>query len=379
LLALQHVLFEKKDKAGYEWFVSLVWPKKSDSPALTYTKATFVRHMASYHERLCGTAKPCTLAFPQTGEAQPFSPLDEKALLTYKKANLQKLAADKSIALPSPVTCEREGDRKTAAVVPATGKEYDWSKFGFTGHGDELKEGEFVITYDDGPHEEFTPALAQMWVDSGLGKPTFFWLARNFSTTSESGRRNIALGRQIRDAGFEIGCHSRNHANIDLLSRAVSIDKLGKNNSTTFAAELKTPPTDFIAWRLGHLDDEVYNATTEIYKKLELDIPGKPLDRLFRLPGGVGVRQPEVGKALAKTHARHYHWSIDSLDFQDPSATSIVDRVTKLMEQKKKGIILFHDIHPQSVQASRILIERWKKDPKIKFVNLPRFKPGYEY
>ncbi len=377
VLALQHALFNANDKDAYTWFVSLVWPAKSDSPALNLAKATYVRRMHSFHESLCSTSKACAVTFPSTWAGQPFNPLDEKALLEFKKTNLEKLANDKTVVLPKAASCSADAQRAIAAVTPEMDKEYDWKKYHFTGAGPELNEGEFVITYDDGPHGDYTAQLAQMWADSGLPKPTFFWLARQLGPQNPA---NVELAKQIRDAGFEIGCHSRSHANLDLLSRAVSVDKIGKNNMGQYSAELKAnPPKDFVAWRLAKLDDQLYKATTEIYTQLELDEPGKPLDRVFRLPGGVGVGQPEVGKALAKAKARHYHWSIDSLDFNDPSPQSIVARVEKLMAIKKKGIILFHDIHPQSVEASRILLQKWKNDKTIKFVPLPRFKPGNEY
>jgi hypothetical protein len=45
------------------------------------------------------------------------------------------------------------------------------------------------------------------------------------------------------------------------------------------------------------------------------------------------------------------------------------------MQLSKRGIILIHDIHPQSVQASQLLIDAAKKGTMpvpVEFVALPR-------
>ena len=50
-------------------------------------------------------------------------------------------------------------------------------------------------------------------------------------------------------------------------------------------------------------------------------------------------------------------WNIDSLDWADPIPESIAMRVLHELAQKQKGIILFHDIHKQSVLALTPVIE----------------------
>jgi peptidoglycan/xylan/chitin deacetylase (PgdA/CDA1 family) len=44
-------------------------------------------------------------------------------------------------------------------------------------------------------------------------------------------------------------------------------------------------------------------------------------------------------------------WTIDSLDWADPIADSITQRVLSQVAAAKKGILLMHDIHKQSVAA----------------------------
>ena len=73
----------------------------------------------------------------------------------------------------------------------------------------------------------------------------------------------------------------------------------------------------------------------------------------------------------------HVFWNVDSLDWKDKNPETILARVKKAMAAEKKGIILFHDIHPQSVEASKLVLkwsatldgtpqaQRWVTIPEI--------------
>ena len=49
-------------------------------------------------------------------------------------------------------------------------------------------------------------------------------------------------------------------------------------------------------------------------------------------------------------------WNVDSLDWRDKNPQTIYNRVAKQMRAQSGGVILFHDIHSQSVKASQILM-----------------------
>src|SRR5947208_11263273 len=54
---------------------------------------------------------------------------------------------------------------------------------------------------------------------------------------------------------------------------------------------------------------------------------------------------------------------VDSLDWTDPIPESIAMRVLHQLTQRQKGVILFHDIHKQSVLAlSPVLEELQRQD-----------------
>ena len=71
----------------------------------------------------------------------------------------------------------------------------------------------------------------------------------------------------------------------------------------------------------------------------------------------------------------HVFWNVDTLDWQDKDPDSVVARAQKQMKAAGHGVILFHDIHPQSVIASKKLVE-WSKtlkgtDAEIRWVTIP--------
>ncbi len=65
----------------------------------------------------------------------------------------------------------------------------------------------------------------------------------------------------------------------------------------------------------------------------------------------------------------HVFWNVDSLDWQDKDPASILARVKKLMAAEKRGIILMHDIHPQTVEAVKLLLD--SAAPTQRWVVLP--------
>jgi len=59
----------------------------------------------------------------------------------------------------------------------------------------------------------------------------------------------------------------------------------------------------------------------------------------------------------------HVFWNVDTLDWQDKNPQSIFNRAVKQMSGTKNnaGVILFHDIHRQTVTASALLMDHLKK------------------
>lgn len=87
---------------------------------------------------------------------------------------------------------------------------------------------------------------------------------------------------------------------------------------------------------------------------LLMDTFGKKSESWFRPP--YGQRLPESqGKYYAKTVL----WNIDSQDWNNSiSAAQVSDRVLSLMLLWRRGIVLFHDIHPKAAVALPVLWQR---------------------
>lgn len=178
--------------------------------------------------------------------------------------------------------------------------------------GNSFRSGRWALTFDDGPHASYTKQVLANLQKAGL-KATFFWLAQNV-------RSNANIVAQVQAAGMDVADHSYSHPQLPKLGAA------GLQREIVQSAR-----------------DEA--AVYGIHPKL------------FRCPyGACGPQNSLVRQMIANEGMLSVIWNIDSLDWQDKNPASVYARVKKQMAVQKKGIILFHDIHPQSVAASKMLM-----------------------
>lgn len=170
------------------------------------------------------------------------------------------------------------------------------------------------ITYDDGPGGKTTPTVIKNLQDKGL-KATFFMLAKQVEALPNT-------AKSVVDAGMDIASHSYDHAQLTKVGPAA-------------------------------LDKQIGGSKKIIEAKL-----GKTV-KLFRLPYGAGVSVSNIRAKIAEQNMIHVFWNVDTLDWQDKSPTSILARAKKQMAAsgKNSGVVLFHDIHSQSVTASALLMD----------------------
>src|SRR5204863_2432070 len=90
---------------------------------------------------------------------------------------------------------------------------------------------------------------------------------------------------------------------------------------------------------------------------LKKDAGRKP--EMFRAP--YGARNKEILERIGSEGLRSIMWTIDSQDWADPVPESIAMRVLHDLNEKHKGIILFHDIHKQSVMSLSPVIEELQR------------------
>lgn len=182
-------------------------------------------------------------------------------------------------------------------------------------NGGGFKNGNWALTYDDGPHKSRTPQVLNLLKQYGYSA-TFFVLGK-------LAKAYPSTVRSIINSGNEIANHSYNHPN------------MAKLGSKSLATQIFTS-SDIIE-----------------------SITGQNL-RYFRLPYGSGQSKGSIQSMLTKRGLTHVGWNVDSLDWRDKNSQSIYNRVAKQMRSHGGGVILFHDIHSQSVKASEILMRQMR-------------------
>jgi len=180
-----------------------------------------------------------------------------------------------------------------------------------------------ALTFDDGPHATYTPAVLSVLAEEGV-VATFFVLGERVVNTPE-------LTNEIVAAGHEIGNHSWSHASLPTLT----------------AAEIQA--------EIDNTDQAIVAAT------------GQPAT-LFRPPYG---DLDERVFALANRPVAL--WDVDPLDLEIPTASSVVEHI--IWHARSGSIIVLHDIFRRDVEALRSII-RNLSDRGYQFVTVSRLLTG---
>ncbi len=186
--------------------------------------------------------------------------------------------------------------------------------------GNGLPEKTVVLTFDDGPHRLRTAKILDILDQYGV-KGYFFAVGKNLGTTNKTVRlnkRNKKVISRIVEEGHILANHSFSHKELTKLPEQQKVLELSNTNKLIRAS------TGFDNY-------------------------------LFRPPYGSKNAELEV---IAKQQGLStIMWNIDSMDWVDPIPESINERVFKVLDKKKRGILLFHDIHKQTVAALPGLLE----------------------
>lgn len=311
----------KQGAVGKDWFFNQLRTFAKQEPLSEIAAIQVIRLLQEDEVSYCG-AKDCLSTDIQQWPEFHVPPLDDEALAAYSKKH--------SIALYKKVTKEdlRPGDCFGEQREPNQASSYDWAKRNWT--GSTLSQGQFVFTYDDGPHPTFTRQIRDTWAQAGMPKPAFFWLSKNVKGLP-------AIVTEVFSQGHAIGSHSVDHKDLGALAKA----------GNTAA-----------------LDFEIKSAVATLSKTL-----GKPV-HYFRLPYGSGTKNPLIGARFQALNLEHFFWRVDSLDWQDKNPASIRDRVVMQMKATGRGIVLFHDIHPQSAKAAQLIVNYLKAHPEYKATSI---------
>jgi peptidoglycan/xylan/chitin deacetylase (PgdA/CDA1 family)/uncharacterized caspase-like protein len=192
-------------------------------------------------------------------------------------------------------------------------------------YGYDLPAKSIVLTFDDGPHPRYTDAILAT-LKKYNARALFFDVGKNLGTVNAQNEvklsTNSIVSRRALEAGHLLANHSYSHPDLTKLSTA---DQAKEINNTILL--------------------------------LEKVIGAKPT--LFRPP--YGAKNSSVRKEIDSLGLKSILWTIDSMDWADPISESIVQRVLGQIAVAKKGVLLMHDIHKQSVAALPRILEELNK------------------
>ena len=193
-------------------------------------------------------------------------------------------------------------------------------------YGYHLPPKTIALTFDDGPHPKYTDEIAAI-LKQYNAPGVFFEVGQNLGKVDTDNHITVSklasITRELLDDGFAVGNHSYSHAQL--------------NKETGDALQLEIVGTDNL---LKTVDTR--------------------RSSLFRFP--YGADNDEGLKLVSSRQLQTVMWNIDSMDWADPVPDSIVQRVLKEIDEEKRGIVLFHDIHERTVKALPKILERLSAD-----------------
>src|SRR5262252_2138831 len=204
---------------------------------------------------------------------------------------------------------------------------------------DFLRDHEVVLTFDDGPWPNNTPAVLKALADQCL-RATFFPIGKHATYHPE-------ILRQVIAAGHTIGNHTWSHQDLEAVMK-----KSGQDAAI----------------------EEIEKGASAVHM-----MAGAPTAPFFRFPD---LRHPpEMLTYLGGRNIASFSTDIDSFDFKIKRPDELVRSVMGKLNKLGKGIILMHDFQKvTSIALPQILGELQKNGfkvvhmvPKEMLATLPQF------
>jgi peptidoglycan/xylan/chitin deacetylase (PgdA/CDA1 family) len=181
---------------------------------------------------------------------------------------------------------------------------------------DFLRDHEVVLTFDDGPWPNNTPAVLKALADE-CTTGIFFPIGKHATYHPE-------ILKQVYNAGHTVGAHTWSHANLN--NKKLTEDQRKDEIEKGFAA---------VKWALG--------------------VSPSPF---FRFPAL--QHPPEMVTYLGTRNVAIFSCDLDSFDFKASKPQTVIDTVMKKVDKLGKGIILMHDFQKHTAEALPELLSRLK-------------------
>jgi peptidoglycan/xylan/chitin deacetylase (PgdA/CDA1 family) len=239
-----------------------------------------------------------------------------------KPAPAVAAATPSSTDAPAPNTiaaCNKPGGMGLARIVeidttggPGFGFEH-FKQYDF------LRDKEIVLTFDDGPWPENTPAVLKALADNCL-KATFFEIGEHAMWHPE-------ITKEVVAAGMTVGTHTWSHKD------------LARN---PYASDLELAK------------QEIEMGISAVHAAAG----GAAIAPFFRFPAL--QHPPELLSYLAERNIASWSTDIDSFDFKMHKPDQVIKSVMSKLEKHGKGIILMHDFQRGTAEAMPELIRQLK-------------------
>jgi peptidoglycan/xylan/chitin deacetylase (PgdA/CDA1 family) len=184
---------------------------------------------------------------------------------------------------------------------------------------DFLRDHEVVLTFDDGPWLENTPAVLKALADE-CTTGIFFSIGKHATYYPE-------ILKQVYNAGHTVGTHTWSHAT--LTNKKLSEDQRKEEIEKGISA---------VKWALGGISPAPF----------------------FRFPAL--QHPPEMVTYLGSRNIAIFSCDLDSFDFKAKNAQAVIDVTFKKLDKLGKGIILMHDFHKHTAEALPELLRRLKAE-----------------
>jgi peptidoglycan/xylan/chitin deacetylase (PgdA/CDA1 family) len=212
---------------------------------------------------------------------------------------------------------------------------------------DFLREGEVVLTFDDGPWPKNTPAVLAA-LAAHCTKAIFFPIGLH--ATYEPG-----ILKQVAAAGHAVGSHTWCHQDLSKTKGHCLMN--------------------------GKMETVEYKPIDEIEKGISAVhwAVGGPTAPYFRFPA---LRQPpELIEYLGKRNIAIFSADLDSFDFKMRKPEQVKQSVMAKLKKNGKGIVLMHDFQHATAEAAMDLLNELKAGgykivfmkPKFSVTTLPEY------
>lgn len=194
----------------------------------------------------------------------------------------------------------------------------------------QLPNKHVVLTFDDGPHQTYTQLILET-LERYKVKAHFFIVGNSVKRNQD----NLSILEDTARLGHSIGNHSMSHPCMGSAESCKNSKLVGANYNNSV--------------------NEIISTHQLIFEKLGF------VDPIFRFPYGAST--PQIRGFVKNNQLANFRWNIDSEDWRlKQSSLSVLKRTFRVLEQQKKGIILFHDINNRAPKALPVLLEYLKKN-----------------